>query len=65
MPQVTIEQIGKFAGENVQLEAWIHNIRRSGKLLFPMLRDGTGFLQAVVVKGSVSEEIFTIVAITR
>jgi len=60
MPQVTIEQIGKFAGENVQLEAWIHNIRRSGKLLFPMLRDGTGFLQAVVVKGSVSEEIFTI-----
>lgn len=57
--QVTIERIGEFADKNVQLEAWVHNIRRSGKLLFPMLRDGTGFLQAVVVKGSVSEEVFT------
>ena len=57
-PRVTIERIEKFDGQSVRLEAWLHNLRRSGKLLFPVFRDGTGFLQAVVVKASVPAEVF-------
>ena len=57
-PRVTIDRIGEFDGQSVRLEAWLHNLRRSGKLLFPVFRDGTGFLQAVVVKASVPEEVF-------
>ena len=57
-PRVTIDRIGEFDGQSVRLEAWLHHLRRSGRLLFPVFRDGTGFLQAVVVKASVPEEVF-------
>ncbi len=57
-PRVTIDRIGEFDGQSVRLEGWLHNLRRSGKLLFPVFRDGTGFMQAVVVKASVSAEVF-------
>ena len=57
-PRIAIDRIGEFDGQSVRLEGWLHNLRRSGKLLFPVFRDGTGFLQAVVVKVSVPAEVF-------
>src|ERR1700684_440631 len=48
MPIVTIEDAGRFAGEEVTLRGWLYNMRESGKLLFPIFRDGTGLLQGVV-----------------
>ena len=57
-PVVTIERAAEFDGQIVTLDAWLHNLRRSGKLLFPIFRDGTGFMQGVVVKAVVEREVF-------
>src|SRR6266849_6727716 len=44
---VTIEQAGKYDGQEVTLKGWLYNLRESGKLLFPIFRDGTGIIQGV------------------
>jgi asparaginyl-tRNA synthetase len=57
-PRITIEKASDFAGQTVVLQGWVHNLRKSGKIAFPIFRDGTGFIQGVVVKANVGEEIF-------
>jgi asparaginyl-tRNA synthetase len=52
----TIARAADFEGKEVELCGWLHNLRESGKLLFPILRDGTGLMQAVVSKAEVSPE---------
>jgi asparaginyl-tRNA synthetase len=56
--KTTISQVNKFVGEEVTIGAWLANKRSSGKIAFLQLRDGTGFIQGVVVKSEVEEEIF-------
>ncbi|MDL1892887.1 asparagine--tRNA ligase [Sphingobacteriales bacterium CHB3] len=53
-----IEDLSKYVGEEVTLQGWLYNKRSSGKIQFPILRDGTGIVQGVVVKSAVSEEVF-------
>src|SRR5262249_30471335 len=48
MTTITIEQAGKYDGQEVTLQGWLYNLRESGKLLFPIFRDGTGIIQGVV-----------------
>src|SRR5258708_38339738 len=48
MTVVTIEHAGKYDGQEVTLKGWLYNLRGSGKLLFPIFRDGTGIMQGVV-----------------
>jgi len=48
VPIVTIEQAGAHAGGTVTIRGWLYNLRESGKLLFPIFRDGTGIMQGVV-----------------
>src|SRR5260370_26156736 len=48
MNVVSIENAAKHAGQEVTLRGWLYNLRESGKLLFPIFRDGTGILQGVV-----------------
>jgi asparaginyl-tRNA synthetase len=48
MTVVTIERAGKYDGQEVTLKGWLYNLRESGKLLFPIFRDGTGIIQGVV-----------------
>jgi asparaginyl-tRNA synthetase len=57
-PIATISQIGKHDGENVTIRGWLYNLRESGKLLFPIFRDGTGVIQGVVAKNAVAPEVF-------
>ena len=45
-------------GQAVTIRGWLYNLRESGKLLFPILRDGTGLLQGVVVKSKVAPEVW-------
>ena len=59
MKRVYIEDLGKHVGEEIQLRGWLYHKRSSGKVRFLLLRDGTGILQGVMVKGAVSEEIFS------
>ncbi len=57
-PVSRIDQAREFDGQTVTLQGWLHNLRRSGKILFPTFRDGYGFMQGVVVKQDVPEEVF-------
>ncbi|MBM7569858.1 asparagine--tRNA ligase [Aquibacillus albus] len=54
----TIAEVAKHVGEEVTIGVWLANKRSSGKIAFLQLRDGTGFIQGVVVKAEVSEETF-------
>jgi asparaginyl-tRNA synthetase len=56
--KTTIIEVGKFVGQEVTIGAWVANKRSSGKIAFLQLRDGTGFIQGVVVKAEVDEAIF-------
>jgi len=55
---VYIEKISDFVDKEVTIKGWLYNIRSSGKLMFPEFRDGTGLVQGVVAKNSVSEKIW-------
>ncbi|MBC8081151.1 MAG: asparagine--tRNA ligase [Gorillibacterium sp.] len=52
----TISEVNKHVGQEVTTGCWVNNKRSSGKIQFLQLRDGTGYIQAVVVKSEVSEE---------
>lgn len=56
--KTTISQVGKHVDQEVKIGAWLANKRSSGKIAFLQLRDGTGFIQGVVVKAEVGEEVF-------
>ena len=47
MTIITIEQAGKYDGQEVTIRGWLYNLRESGKLMFPIFRDGTGIIQGV------------------
>ena len=48
VPIISIERAGAHAGGTVTIRGWLYNLRESGKLLFPIFRDGTGIMQGVV-----------------
>jgi asparaginyl-tRNA synthetase len=53
-----IEEIARFEGQPVTLRGWLHNRRSSGKIHFLTVRDGSGFIQCVMSKQAVGEEMF-------
>ena len=57
-PIVEIRQVSEHDGQEVTLQGWLYNLRASGKLLFPLFRDGSGIIQGVVVKSAVPPEVF-------
>jgi len=54
----TIAEIGRHEGQTVTIRGWLYNLRESGKLLFPIFRDGSGQIQGVVPKSAVPPEVF-------
>src|SRR6266699_4189309 len=57
-PISSIAEIGKHEGQSVTIRGWLYNLRESGKLLFPIFRDGSGVIQGVVPKNAVAPEVF-------
>ena len=57
-PLATIASLSAHEGQTITLRGWLYNLRASGKLLFPIFRDGTGTIQGIVPKAAVSEEVF-------
>ena len=57
-PLATIASLSQHEGQTVTLRGWLYNLRASGKLLFPIFRDGTGTIQGIVPKAAVPEEVF-------
>ena len=65
-PLTTIARIGEHEGQSVTLHGWLYNLRESGKLLFPIFRDGSGTIQGIVPKAAVPPEVFeTIKGLTQ
>ena len=58
LPQTYIEDIAKHEGERVTIHGWLANRRSSGKIHFLQVRDGSGFIQAVMSKAAVGDELF-------
>ena len=56
--RIRIEDAARHVGETVSIPGWLYNLRRSGKIVFPLLRDGTGTMQCVGVKASLPEDVF-------
>jgi asparaginyl-tRNA synthetase len=56
--RIRIEDAAKHDGEPVEIAGWLYNLRKSGKIVFPLVRDGTGTIQAVAVKANLDETTF-------
>ncbi|CAN7236258.1 MULTISPECIES: asparagine--tRNA ligase [Peribacillus] len=56
--KITIKDASKFVDQEVTIGGWLASKRSSGKIAFLQIRDGSGFIQGVVVKAEVGEEIF-------
>jgi asparaginyl-tRNA synthetase len=58
IPRITIAEAARHVGETVEIAGWLYNLRKSGKIVFPIVRDGTGLMQCVAVKSALPEELF-------
>jgi asparaginyl-tRNA synthetase len=58
MDPVAISHIGEKSGQTATAQGWLYNRRSSGKIQFLIVRDGTGYLQAVVVKSEVDPAVW-------
>jgi asparaginyl-tRNA synthetase len=56
--RIRIQEAGQHVGETVEIAGWLYNLRKSGKIVFPLLRDGSGIMQCVAVKASLDEALF-------
>lgn len=57
-PRVFIDEIGRYVGQEVEVWGWVYNSRSSGRLVFVLVRDGTGILQSVVSQRDVPESVW-------
>ncbi len=58
LPSATVATIAAHAGEQVTLAGWVYHKTEKGKLIFVLLRDGSGTIQCVIFKKNVSDETF-------
>jgi len=58
MQRITISEAARHEGESVEIAGWLYNLRKSGKIVFPIVRDGTGLIQCVAVKSQLPEDVF-------
>src|SRR5882724_9593043 len=56
--RITIADAGQHVAESVEVAGWLYNLRRSGKICFPQVRDGSGIIQCVAVKSALPEALF-------
>ncbi|QOY85668.1 asparagine--tRNA ligase [Paludibaculum fermentans] len=56
--RITIASAGQHTGEPVEIAGWLYNLRKSGKIIFPIIRDGSGTIQCVGVKAQLPEDVF-------
>jgi len=55
---VLVKHVPDYIDREITLRGWVYNIRKSGKIWFLIFRDGTNWIQCVVLKNEVSEEVF-------
>ena len=55
---IRVEQIANYVGQEVTVRGWVYNRTDKGKLVFLLVRDGSGFVQCVAFKGDLAPELF-------
>ncbi|MBE9582574.1 MAG: asparagine--tRNA ligase, partial [Proteobacteria bacterium] len=58
--QLTIDSVENRVGETVTLCGWVTHKRSSGRIRFLVLRDGTGVIQATLIRGETSDQSFNL-----
>jgi asparaginyl-tRNA synthetase len=53
-----IEDVSAYEGQKVTIKGWLYNKSSKGKIHFLWVRDGTGIIQGVMVKGEVEDPVF-------
>jgi asparaginyl-tRNA synthetase len=55
---IRVEEISAYDGQEVQIKGWVYNRTRKGKLVFLLIRDGSGFVQCVAFKPDLDSDLF-------
>src|SRR5579863_10687087 len=55
---IELRNVSQYEGQLVEIHGWLYNLRKSGKIVFPIVRDGTGMIQCVAVKSELPEPLF-------
>ena len=58
-PLIEIRNAHRHVDQEVRIRGWLYNLRDSGRLVFPLIRDGSGIIQGVVIKSEVGPEVFS------
>jgi len=58
MEVISINNIENYEGKEVEIRGWLYNKRSSGSIKFLIIRDGTGFIQATLIKSEMEKEAF-------
>jgi asparaginyl-tRNA synthetase len=58
MKRISISEAARHENETVEIAGWLYNLRKGGKIVFPIVRDGTGLMQCVAVKSQLPEDVF-------
>jgi asparaginyl-tRNA synthetase len=55
---IELREVSHHVGDLVEIRGWLYNLRKSGKIVFPIIRDGSGVIQCVAVKSNLPESVF-------
>jgi asparaginyl-tRNA synthetase len=58
-PALRISELHDHVGSVATVRGWVTHVRSSGKVAFAVIRDGTGTLQAVLVKSQLTPEVWS------
>ena len=59
---IRVEEISAYDGQEVTVRGWVYNRTRKGKLVFLLIRDGSGFVQCVAFKPDLDPDLFDQIA---
>jgi asparaginyl-tRNA synthetase len=55
---VSIRALSQYVGQTVRVQGWLQNCRAGGKILFLLVRDGTGYAQCIIEKSDETAGFF-------
>jgi asparaginyl-tRNA synthetase len=55
---IFLKNIADFKDQEVTIKGWVYNLRSSGRIAFLQIRDGGGFIQVIIEKSGVSEDVW-------
>ena len=58
MTIIRVEDIANYSGQQVTIQGWVYSRTDKGKLVFLLVRDGSGFVQCVAFKDDLPESVF-------